>query len=585
MTQLRALYSWGSHLTGEIPEELGNLTNLRRITLELNRLSGPIPPTLGNLDQLTELLLWSNALTGPIPTELGRLRRLEKLNLHDNRLEGDLPASLGKLPWLRILTLGSNRRLTGGVPREWLKLRLNHLELGGTDVCAPDDPEFRAWLGIIPIYELLPCNAEAVDAYLVQATQSRTSPIPLVAGREALLRVFVTANRADGVTFPAVRANFFRHGGLTHVVEIPGSDGPIPPEVDEWDLGNSANAAIPARVVQPGLELVIEVDPLGVVDASVDMPRRMPPEGRLAVRVEEMPAFRLTAIPWISRIDRDESIVELTRDLSAESPVFAATRTLLPIGDFDLTVHEPVHTTSGTGFGVLADTKALRVLEGGEGYYLGLSAKTAPDVRGVALLDGWSAYSVFDSGVVSHELGHNLSLGHAPCGVRGDPNFPYADGSVGSVGYDFARKRTILPTTTKDLMSYCGPAWVADWSFRKMLMRRLTKEGMAAQRLAASSPMPALLLWGGADAQGTPFLNPAFAVEVPVALPTATGPYQIVGTASDGTVLFELHFAMQASSEEGRSGFAFAVPAEPEWVATLAEITLRGPGGGATLTG
>jgi len=46
----RELYS--NNITGKIPEELGNLTNLVSLDLYLNHLSGTIPTTLGNLEKL-----------------------------------------------------------------------------------------------------------------------------------------------------------------------------------------------------------------------------------------------------------------------------------------------------------------------------------------------------------------------------------------------------------------------------------------------------------------------------------------------------------------------------------------------------
>ncbi|MXW66436.1 MAG: hypothetical protein F4Z72_05455 [Gemmatimonadales bacterium] len=585
MIALRAFYAWGSQITGEIPPELGNLANLQRLDLWSNRLTGTIPPELGNIEGLTELGLGRNALSGPIPRELGRLSELEKLRLRSNQLEGGLPPELGALSKLRTLTLGSNPGLSGSVPREWLELTLDELEAGAVDLCAPDDPEFRRWLNGIDEGSMQLCgsNTAPLDAYLVQATQNRADPVPLVAGREALLRAFVTAERSEGETFPAVRARFYLKDRLTFSLDIPGTPSPIPSEVEELDLTKSAKGVVPGWVVQPGLEMVIDVDPLGTVDSTVAMARRIPAEGRIPVRVETMPAFQLTVIPWISPIDDDESIVDLVRSLTAESAVFNDTRALLPVSDIDLTLHDPVRTSTRIGHTILDQTEALRVLEGGAGYYLSLTKGLADEVAGVAFLGGWSAYSAYNAGVIAHELGHNLSLAHAPCGVDGDPAFPYADGSVGTVGYDFLRRRTV-PGRAKDFMSYCGPAWIADWSVRKMIRHRLRKEGPPA-RVAESAPVPALLLWGGSDEEGRPFLNPAFAVDAPVALPETGGPWEIVGRSQGGAVLFSLDFATHpTSNNEKRTGFAFAVPARPEWAETLAEITLRGPNGFATLS-
>lgn len=41
-----------NNISGKIPEELGNLTNLMSLDLYMNQLEGGIPDTLGNLKQL-----------------------------------------------------------------------------------------------------------------------------------------------------------------------------------------------------------------------------------------------------------------------------------------------------------------------------------------------------------------------------------------------------------------------------------------------------------------------------------------------------------------------------------------------------
>lgn len=46
----RELY--GNNISGEIPDDLGNLENLVSLDLYLNGLTGPIPDTFGKLTQL-----------------------------------------------------------------------------------------------------------------------------------------------------------------------------------------------------------------------------------------------------------------------------------------------------------------------------------------------------------------------------------------------------------------------------------------------------------------------------------------------------------------------------------------------------
>ena len=59
-----------SGLTGEIPPEIGNLTNLERLYLHQNQLTGFIPQEIGDLTNLTELDLSNNQLLGSIPDEI-----------------------------------------------------------------------------------------------------------------------------------------------------------------------------------------------------------------------------------------------------------------------------------------------------------------------------------------------------------------------------------------------------------------------------------------------------------------------------------------------------------------------------------
>ena len=106
-----------NQLNGEIPSELGNLTNLTRLLLYENKLSGSIPSELGNLTNLTTLLLHDNQLSGSIPSELGNLTNLEYLYLDYNQLTGEIPSELGNLGGLRELALYENQ-LTGEIPSE-----------------------------------------------------------------------------------------------------------------------------------------------------------------------------------------------------------------------------------------------------------------------------------------------------------------------------------------------------------------------------------------------------------------------------------------------------------------------------------
>ena len=77
----------------------------------------------------------------------------------------------------------------------------------------------------------------------------------------------------------------------------------------------------------------------------------------------------------------------------------------------------------------------------------------------------------------AHEMGHNLSLNHAPaCGAEDadpDPNFPYSDGSIGTESGWLMRKKQAVGqaglATTKiyDTMSYCFETFTSQYSYGK----------------------------------------------------------------------------------------------------------------------
>uniref|UniRef100_F6HZP4 non-specific serine/threonine protein kinase n=2 Tax=Vitis vinifera TaxID=29760 RepID=F6HZP4_VITVI len=109
-----------NHLTGDIPQFTGNLTNLQYLNLAGNEfhkdLSGEIPSELGNLFTLQYLLdLSGNSLSGTIPSNLGKLASLENLNLSHNHLTGRIPSSLSNMKSLNSFDFSYNE-LTCPIP-------------------------------------------------------------------------------------------------------------------------------------------------------------------------------------------------------------------------------------------------------------------------------------------------------------------------------------------------------------------------------------------------------------------------------------------------------------------------------------
>ena len=133
LSNLKSLDLSDNQLTGSIPAQLGNLSNLERLDLSFNQLSA-IPKELGNLSNLRSLSVSSNQLSGSIPTQLGNLSNLESLSLTGNQLSGAIPAQLGNLSNLESLYLSFNQ-LSGCIPEGLRDVRSNDLSRLGLPFC------------------------------------------------------------------------------------------------------------------------------------------------------------------------------------------------------------------------------------------------------------------------------------------------------------------------------------------------------------------------------------------------------------------------------------------------------------------
>ena len=205
LAKLEVLWLAHNTLAGMVPSELGNLTNLTQIRIEDNELTGLIPRTFLHLEDLTrftfdrnedlcapaitDFVMWLEAIErseGPFCNEADRralellfetaggsgwkrsdvwltdprlgdwygvtadsLGRVTALDLADNGLNGTLPSNLGHLRQLTILRIGDNA-LSGRLPASLTGTLLREFSYEDTDLCAPSEAWFQAWLNAIP---------------------------------------------------------------------------------------------------------------------------------------------------------------------------------------------------------------------------------------------------------------------------------------------------------------------------------------------------------------------------------------------------------------------------------------------------
>ena len=221
------------------------------------------------------------------------------------------------------------------------------------------------------------------------------------------------------------------------------------------------------------------------------------------LEIIELPHLRLTLFPIRSSGGEP--------DLSDTSFYADVLYELLPVGTYSVNVGETIDLSSEESFdpNVALDAVWDRWLDSGDRYefFHGIFMRTNDEeVCGLAHVQGNAGATGERSALCSdntfaHEMGHNLSLNHAPaCGAENadpDPDYPYSDGSIGTESGWLMRKRRPIGqaglTTTKiyDIMSYCLETFTSQYSYGKAndyFVRRFTTTVAASE-----SPQPGVL--------------------------------------------------------------------------------------------
>lgn len=97
---------------------------------------------------------------------------------------------------------------------------------------------------------------------ITQSVQSYDDTVPLIANRDAYLRVFVRADQANTAA-PAVRVRLYQGANPTPVAtyNLSAPSASVPMVMDQGSLNSSWNQLIPAAQVTSGLRILAEVDP------------------------------------------------------------------------------------------------------------------------------------------------------------------------------------------------------------------------------------------------------------------------------------------------------------------------------------
>jgi hypothetical protein len=445
-------------------------------------------------------------------------------------------------------------------------------------------------------------NLSIDGMYITQSVQTYAGTVPLVAGRTGFLRVFVKANAANSLQ-PSVRVRFYIGAALQSTITINAPGASVPTTINEGSLASSWNAAVPAALIQPGIKVLADVDPTNAIAESNEADNSFPVSGTpVALTAQAVPSLDVTFVPVKQQADPTliGNVTSANKDQFLTDAVkmypLLATNTLVH-AVYTTADNQALQSNDGNGewLRVLSEMNALRAAEGSSRHYYGVvKVSYSSGIAGYGYVPGGAAVGWDNlpsgTGVAAHELGHNFSRAHAPCGGAGgpDPNFPYSGGTIGVYGYDVAAASLKAPGTF-DLMGYCSPSWISDYTYTNVLSYRSTNPDVSAAAFgtsggAARVPQRSLLVWGRIE-RGTLILEPAFVVNARPSLPHRRGALRIEGVAGDGRALFSYAFDGDTPADvpdQTARHFAFAIPLSAAAESELAELRLSGSGRSAT---
>ena len=315
-------------------------------------------------------------------------------------------------------------------------------------------------------------------------------PPPVLAGREAALRVYVSPldDRAidDEVGVTVVASTSSREHIASATLTVPAS-------WSEGSLGSTAVVRVPAELMGPSTELSASVHALSGGGGGDEADAEWVASD---LELQDTSVFRLHIVPFMYSGDGSNRLPETGEARLQE--IRDALYAMLPVSDVRIVVEDPepwgAAVTGRSGWsGLLENLQVIRARAGIDGtvspnaYFYGLinPTDTLAELCERGCVTGLSSEpenptdfnSLGSVGVgfgevvvqsMLHEIGHAHGRRHAPCGdgiTQVDAQYPYSGGLIGSWGFDLVSGDLKSPADYADIMGQCEQFWVSDYTF------------------------------------------------------------------------------------------------------------------------
>jgi hypothetical protein len=402
-----------------------------------------------------------------------------------------------------------------------------------------------AYLPIVMLAAPPPVDLSIESLEITQAVQTPSNSVPLVAGRPAIVRVYA---KYTGAVVPGkVTVSLTGTRGSEVLSPVALDPQAVSASPSRATYSSSFNLLLPDDWLSGTVAMTATVDSEAAVDESDETNNT----ATATLKFNTVPALDIVIVPI--NYTHTGAINPGFYPVPTQDTISDFIRRTYPVGQIKVSFHSQITfvgdlSNPSTWNNLLATVAAVR--NNSTQVFYGLvstgttSSNTWVPLNGSFVLGIGYVGSRVSAGLdipaalglpadttlvtAAHEIGHNLGRTHAPCipppsplsdlsGI--DPNYPDSTASIVQFGVDVSNRIVLNPSTAKDVMSYCDPAWVSDYTY-KALYNALRGTTPAA---TSAAPQASLFVRGSIGPDGTASLAPVYDITgVPDAAPNSS---------------------------------------------------------------
>jgi len=376
--------------------------------------------------------------------------------------------------------------------------------------------DFEIYLPVIS--RLVYTDLSVSSLEITQAVQTPTNTVPLVAGRPTVLRVYPHTNTLDPITGVSISITATRNGQL-----LPGSPLTLGPanvvaNPARADINSSFNARLPGDWLSGLVSLQVTIDPSNSIEEKDETNNIY----STTLSFNIVPDLNVKVIPINHYVDTQyigPSVYGYIGSMLMKTYPVKAVH-IYPHANYDFDgslvdmygwntlldrIIDLYYAENAPSNQIYYGLIPVETSSGHTwlGYGSGIQGNGEVGGRAAIGLASSSQYNIDGGVLAAHEIGHNLNRLHSPCGVRNgiDRSYPYSGGAIGQFGLDVTdlTQFKLYADTIRDLMSYCQPAWVSDYTYRGLYnylvqygnravdQSQVTKDGLLIRVLAGEN--------------------------------------------------------------------------------------------------